>query len=297
MTESSKKVVLITGTSSGIGRLTAETLASAGHIVYASMRDMASKNREAAESLKKTMARVVELDVTSTESVNRAVQSVLKDAGQIDVLVNNAGHMAIGIAEAFTEAQAQEQMNVNFLGAVRTCRAVLPHMRERREGLIIHITSVAGRVLVPGMGIYCASKFALEAYAEILHYELTGSGVESVIVQPGPFPTQLLANSPEPADRACVESYGQLGDIRTRFTDIFGKFFAPDQITDTQDVANAIARLVQMPPGERPLRTVCPPDYGAIAINEHTAPLQAAVLEALGMGEMAVRSSSAAGAV
>jgi NAD(P)-dependent dehydrogenase (short-subunit alcohol dehydrogenase family) len=294
MLENAKpQVILITGTSSGIGRLAAETLARAGHSVYASMRDMAFRNREAAETLAKIPVRVIDLDVTQTESVNHAVQTVIQEAGRLDVLVNNAGHMSIGIAEAFTEAQVQQQMDVNFLGPVRTCRAVLPHMRQRGQGLIIHVTSVVGRVLFPACAFYCASKFALEAYAEVLHYELSGLGVESVIVEPGPFPTRLLANSPEPADRSRAEAYGSIAQIREVFADTFSKFFASEQSTKPQDVADAIAKLVSAPSGKRPLRTVCGPDYGAIAINEDTAPIQAEVLRALGMPAMAQRAHAA----
>jgi NAD(P)-dependent dehydrogenase (short-subunit alcohol dehydrogenase family) len=286
----SSQVVLITGASSGIGRLAAETLARAGHIVYASMREIASRNREAAETLARIPVHVIDLDVTQTESVNRAVQTVIRDTGRLDVLVNNAGHMSIGIAEAFTEDQVQQQMDVNFLGPVRMCRAVLPHMRLRGQGLIIHVTSIVGRVLFPACAFYCASKFALEAYAEVLHYELSELGVESVIVEPGPFPTQLLTNSPAPADRSRAEAYGSIAQIREVFADTFSKFFASEQSTNPQDVADAIAKLVGIPSGKRPLRTVCGPDYGAIAINGHTAPIQAEVIRALGMPLMAERA-------
>ncbi|HWC20059.1 MAG TPA: SDR family oxidoreductase [Terriglobales bacterium] len=290
------QTVLITGSSSGIGRLAAETLARAGHTVYASMRQLDTRNRKAAESLLALSAtenlrlRVIELDVSKSESVTKAMTSLLQEAGTLDVLVNNAGHMAIGITEAFTEAQAAEQIDVNFLGAVRLCRAVLPHMRQRGSGLIIHISSIVGRVLFPACAFYCASKFALEAYAEVLHYELTGSGVESVIVQPGPFPTHLLANSPAPDDHERASTYGSIAEIRTMFMDVFEKFFASAQTTNPQAVADAIAQLVSMPAGQRPLRTVCGPDYGARAINAHTTPIQAEVLRALGMTEMAERA-------
>ena len=104
--------------------------------------------------------------------------------------------------------------NLTFFGPVRLCRAVLPHMRERRSGLIVHVSSIVGRVLFPACAFYCASKFALEAYAEVLHYELTGLGIDSVLVEPlvepGPFPTHLLANSAGPLDQERARGYGQL---------------------------------------------------------------------------------------
>ncbi|MDQ6708368.1 MAG: SDR family oxidoreductase [Acidobacteriota bacterium] len=286
------RTVLITGASTGFGKLAALTIARSGHEVYASMRDTAGRNREPAGELNQIARdeglrlRVVELDVTVNDSVQAAVKRILADSGRLDVLVNNAGHMAIGITEAFTEEQSRQQMEVNFFGPVRLCRAVLPHMRQRRAGLLVHVTSVAGRVLFPACGFYCASKFALEAYAEVLHYELTGFGVDSVLVEPGPYPTRLLANSPGPADQDRVNSYERISSIREMFSESFRQFFASDQAPDPQEVADAILRLIQTPAGKRPLRTVCGPDYGAIAINRQIAPIQADVLRALGMDAM-----------
>ncbi len=196
--------VLITGASSGIGKLTALTVARAGHHVYASMRELHGRNRQAAADMLEIGQReglkieVVELDVTVPESVSAAIARLTSTNTDIDVLVNNAGHMSIGIAEAFTEEQTHQQFEVNFFGPVRVSRAVLPRMRERGAGLIVHVSSIVGRLLFPACAFYCASKFALEAYAEVLHYELTGLGIDSVLVEPGPFATQLLSNSPGP---------------------------------------------------------------------------------------------------
>ena len=225
------KSVLITGASTGFGKLAAVAVARAGHRVYAGIRDQDGKNREASQELRALAGRedlhirLVDLDVTSPLSLDKAVEHVLTDAGRIDVLVNNAGHMSIGIAEGFTEEQVRRQMEVNFFGPVHLSRAVLPHMRAQRSGLIVHVTSIVGRVLFPACAFYCASKFALEAYAEVLHYELTGLGIDSVIVQPGPFPTNLLANSPGPDDRERVDAYGPLSSIREQFAQSFHSFF------------------------------------------------------------------------
>src|SRR5687768_6444257 len=152
--------VLITGASTGFGKLAAVTLARAGQYVFAAMRDLKAKNRERGEELR-TVAereglniRLVDLDVTSSSSIASAVESILASGGQLDVLVNNAGHMSIGIAEGFTEEQVRRQMEVNFFGPVNLCRAVLPHMRERRSGLIVHVTSIVGRVLFPACAFY-----------------------------------------------------------------------------------------------------------------------------------------------
>jgi NAD(P)-dependent dehydrogenase (short-subunit alcohol dehydrogenase family) len=285
-------VVLITGTSTGIGRLTAETVARAGHIVYATMRDMTTGNASAAQTLQrlaveqKLSLRLVEMDVREAASVQRAVDEVLQEAGRIDVVVNNAGLMSIGLAEGFTEEQAIRQMDVNFMGSFRVSRAVLPRLRAQRSGLIIHVASILGRLLFPGCALYCASKFAQEALAEVLHYELAGTGVESVIVEPGPYPSQLLPNSPGPADAERVASYGELSTLRDNFVAHFSELFSSVNAPNTQDVANAILHLIELPAGGRALRTVCGMDFGASALNEQIAPVQAGVLRALGMEQM-----------
>lgn len=295
----SKLNVLVTGTSSGIGRLTAIAIAQAGHYVFASMRDRHGKNLHAAQELLELARRndlgieVIDLDVTKPESVSSAIQEIASAHKDIDVLVNNAGHMSIGIAEAFTDEQIQEQFAVNFFGPVRVSRAVLPGMRERRSGLIVHVSSIVGRVLFPACAFYCASKFALEAYAEVLHYELTGLGIDSVLVEPGPYPTHLLANSPEPLDEERARGYGQLSSLRELFVGNFEQFFASDQAPDPQEIAVAILGLIGTPSGERPLRTICGPDYGASQINRQNAPIQGQVLRSIGMEMLASRAHAA----
>jgi NAD(P)-dependent dehydrogenase (short-subunit alcohol dehydrogenase family) len=285
-------VVLITGTSTGIGRLATETLARAGHTVYASMRAANDGNRNSAEDLRRLAReagldiRVLEMDVQDAGSVQTAVGQVLREVPKIDVVVNNAGLMSIGVAEGFTEPQIAHQMDVNFMGAVRVCRAVLPNMRAHRGGLIIHVTSIVGRILFPGCAFYCASKFAHEAFAEVLHYELTGTGVESVIVEPGPYGTQLLANSPGPEDQDRLAGYGELAGLRQRFVAHFAEFFASADAPDPQEVADAILRLIGMPAGTRPMRTVCGVDFRAAELNRVVASFQADVLRDLGMQHM-----------
>jgi len=140
------KTILITGASSGFGRDTAETLFRAGHTVYASMRSAQGKNREAAEALRKLGIKTVELDVSDDASVEAGVKNVLADAGKIDVLVNNGGIMSAGVTEAFTAEQARVIFDTNVIGLLRVTRAVLPSMRQQRDGLIINIGSILGRV-------------------------------------------------------------------------------------------------------------------------------------------------------
>jgi NAD(P)-dependent dehydrogenase (short-subunit alcohol dehydrogenase family) len=285
-------ITFITGTSSGIGRLTAETLARGGHTVYATMRDRNGRNREAGDALTRLAKdqnlaiRVLDVDVQDESAIQDAVDEILRETTRIDIVVNNAGLMSIGLAEGFTEAQAAQQMDVNFLGPVRVCRAVLPHLRAQGVGLLIHVTSIVGRLLFPGCAFYCASKFAHEAYAEVLHYELKGTGVESVIVEPGPYPSRLLPNSPAPQDVERLAGYGEVAALRDRFVKHFGDFFSSPEAPDTQEVADAILRLAQMPQGTRPIRTVCGVDFGADELNRVMAPFQAGVLRGLGLESM-----------
>jgi NAD(P)-dependent dehydrogenase (short-subunit alcohol dehydrogenase family) len=285
-------VVLVSGSSTGIGRLVVETAARAGHFVYATMRDLSTRNASAADALQELARkenlslRILEMDVCDAASVQRAVDQVQSDAGRIDVVVNNAGLMSIGLAEGFTEDQVQHQMDVNFMGPFRVSRAALPIMRAQRSGLIIHVTSIVGRLLFPACAFYCASKFAHEALAEVLHYELKGLGVESVIVEPGPYPSQLLPNSPAPADSERNAGYGDLSALREQFVAHFSQLFASKDAPRTQDVADAVLRLIDLPAGTRPMRTVCGLDFGANGLNESIASVQADVLRALGMEPM-----------
>lgn len=200
--------------------------------------------------------------------------------------------MSIGIAEAFSDAQITNQFAVNTLAPIRMTKAVLPTMRKRRSGLIVHVSSIVGRVLFPGCAYYCASKFALEAFAEVLNYELTGFCIDSVIVEPGPFATRLLANSPGPDGKSIVDSYEQLSSLRDMFVSSFEAFFASDQAPDPQINADAILRLIEMPQGKRPLRTVCGVDYGTAALNRLNAPIQANVLREIGMAFLESRTGA-----
>src|SRR2546423_10588504 len=167
MIMSSQQVVFITGSSTGFGRLFTETLARKGHTVFATMRDPGGRNAKNASEIRGLAEKeslpihILGLDVTDDASVERAVNAAIAKAGRIDVAINNAGYVLSGLAETVTSEQAQRQIDTNFLGSVRVNRAVLPHMRRQRAGVLIHISSGAGRVVLPSFGFYCASKFAL----------------------------------------------------------------------------------------------------------------------------------------
>jgi NAD(P)-dependent dehydrogenase (short-subunit alcohol dehydrogenase family) len=289
MSVGTKPVVVITGASTGFGRLIAETLARSGQRVFATMRNVSTKNAGAARELVELAAReslwirVAELDVTDDASVERAVGSVIDATGRIDVLVNNAGYGVMGPAEAFSVEQARRIMDTNFLGVVRMNRAVLPHMRAARSGLLMHISSGAGRVSVPGMSLYCASKWAMEAFAETSHYELAGLGIDSVIIEPGAYPTPVFDNSVEPADAARVEAYGAAKEIGPR---VFAVLTASTR--DPQEIADAVLSTIEMPAGQRPLRQRVGGGTidGITALNEASAKLQAQVIEAFGLADL-----------
>ncbi len=284
MTEA--KTVLVTGASRGIGRLAAQSLARRGHFVFAGVRDAAGRNSGVSETLSAwasehdLLLEPIDLDVCDDQSVETAVSAV-EARRPIDVLVNNAGIMPVGVTEAFTPEQMRSCLDVNLIGAVRTCRAVLPHMRERRSGLIVHLSSTAGRLAIPFFGVYCASKWALEAYAETLHYELGEFGVESVLVEPGGHATDLIKEPPAPADRACLDTYGPTAGGRQRMIGMFETMFAAgDPVTDAQNVADKLVELVEQP-SPRPIRSIVGTDMGLVSINRDTAPVQAELVDAL----------------
>ena len=194
--------------------------------------------------------------------------------------------MNIGITEGFTMEQVQRQFDINFYGAVRTNRAVLPHMRKHGQGLLIQVSSIVGRVVLPFFGIYNASKFAVEAMAEAYRYDLSGLGIDSVIVEPGPFGTNLFETIPWAEDGERLAGYKGLVDAPERMISNFEQFVQSDEAPNPQEVADAISELVTTPNGQRPLRTVVGVDYGVRALNAAAAPFQRSVLEALGMQHM-----------
>ncbi len=280
------KRILITGASSGFGRDTAETLHRAGHTVYASLRNAQGKNREAAQALRELGIRTVELDVRDDASVEMGVKSVLAEAGEIDVLVNNAGIASAGVTEAFTVEQANAIFDTNVIGLLRVTRAVLPSMRRQHDGLIINIGSILGRVTFPFVGIYGASKFAVEALTDSLRYEVSQLGVEVVEVQPSGYPTNFFTNIQTPAGIEVTESYGEVGHIPDAMVTSLTATFEGTDAPNPHDVAEAIASLVGQAKGSRAVRTVVGAPFGSDTANDDVAPVQAKVIEALGLGHL-----------
>ena len=288
-----QKTIVITGASSGFGLLTARTLLEQGENVVATMRNTKTRNLgviaelDAFASTTSGALSVVELDVTSHASVNAAAAAIL-DQGPVDVLINNAGVMNIGITEAYSADELQAQFEVNTFGPARVAKAFLPAMRARRSGLLINISSLAGRLVFPFFGAYCASKFALEALFEAYRYELSSFGVDCIIVQPGPFDSGLLPRSPSPADRALVASYGYVAQIPEAMKANFQQSYDGPDAPRSQDVADAIVALIGQE-GRRPLRTVVMPkgvDFGVDRLNLAVSEVQNGLLASMQFADM-----------
>ena len=189
------RVVLITGCSSGFGLLAAVAFARLGFRVFATMRDPAKAGRLLdATGEAGTTVEVLALDVADADSVEAAVAEVIVRAGAPDIVVNNAGIEIIGAVHLLSDAEVHRQLDTNVTGVVRVVRAVAPHMVARGSGVIVNVGSLQGRVGPPYAGLYAASKHALEAITEALHFELSHAGVRVAVVEPGQFPTSLGDN-------------------------------------------------------------------------------------------------------
>jgi NAD(P)-dependent dehydrogenase (short-subunit alcohol dehydrogenase family) len=268
--------VLVTGASSGFGALTVRALADSGHVVYAGMRHLDARNRKAAADARAYAAghdvvlRPIELDVVDQESVDRAVAAIVEETGGIDVLVHNAGHMVLGPTEAFTPEQLAQVYDTNVLSTQRVNRAVLPHMRARRDGLVVWIGSSSTRGGTPPyLAPYFAAKAGMDSLAVSYAAELARFGVDTAIVVPGSFTvgTNHFANAGHASDSEVVAAYeteyaGLMGQVAERLAAL-----APaDQ--DPTEVARAVVNLVRTPKGRRPFRVhVDPADDGAEVVN------------------------------
>lgn len=282
--------VLLTGTSTGFGRLTALALARRGHQVFATMRDPDGKNRERAAALRATPGiEVLALDVTQDASVDAAVATALRSAGHLDAVINNAAYATIGLAETLTPEQLLRLFDTNVVGMQRVNRAVLPSMRERRSGLLVHVSSAVGRFVLPVIGLYASTKFAVEALAETYRYELRSCGVDVSIVQPGAYPTELGSADPAGDDQARAAGYGPLAGALDGFVARTQAARSDPHAPDPQQVADALVALIESPAGQRPPRIYVDAKNMPFTprLNEAHAQVQRELLTASGMGALA----------
>lgn len=290
-------VVLITGTSSGFGRLMAETFARNKLRVVATMRDVESRNAPAAAELRqlakseKLALDVVEIDVTDQASVDRGVAEAIQLTGRIDVLVNNAGVTVPGPVELQPVAAFNANLDTNLGGTLRMVRAVAPHMRERKRGYLIQISSALGRILDPMLGGYCASKLAMEAAADALAYEEAMFGIEVTIIQvAGAYPTQLQANALRYFDEMVASLLETDKPRLAAFEEHVAhmrKGLIPDKTLDPQEIANAVHSLIPMDRGNRPRRFVVGPYKDVVeSLNQAHDKVQANLIEQSGLKEL-----------
>ena len=267
------QVALVTGASSGFGRMIAGELAAAGLVAYASMRDTGGKNADTVRDMageaksKGVDLRTIELDVQDEASAETAAATILREHGRVDVVVHNAGHMVWGPAEAFTPEQLAELYDINVLGTQRVNRAVLPRMREAGRGLLVWIssTSVMGGI-PPLLGPYFAAKAGMDQLAVAYARELAPLGIETAIVTPGAYTkgTNHFAHAGRPGDPARADAYAQAWP--DGFADRMQKALAatdpPD--SDPSEIGRVVASIVGTAVGRRPFRTVIDPaDDGA----------------------------------
>lgn len=281
--------VFLTGAAGGFGQLIATRLLADGHRVVATMRAVAGRNHEAASRLRAAGAEVVEMDVTDTASVDAAVAQALAALGQIDVVINNAGVGVLGLQEAYTPEDMQRLFDINVFGVQRVNRAVLPAMRQRGRGLLIHVSSLLGRITIPFYGPYNASKWALEALVENYRTELSQFGVEVCLVEPGGYPTSFIDNLIKPSDAARAASYGEMQHAPAAALHNFEQALAANPQQNPQRVADTMAELIARPHGERPFRTTVDAMGMGAAVdgyNEKLAQITEGIYGAFGMGAL-----------
>ena len=281
--ETGSPVALVTGCSSGFGRLTAIELARAGFRTFATMRQASGPNAGAADALETLAEReslplsVLDLDVRDRESVALGVETA-EAAGPLAVVVNNAGYILAGSIELHEEEDVRRQFDTNIFGYHRLIRAALPGMRARGAGLVVQLSSGLGRIVFPTQGWYVATKFAIEGMSEALAYEMAPFGVDVCIVQPTQFPTRFLANG-----RLYFEDLVER--LNTERTAAYAEQIAMTRFglqdsdgPDPRNVAIAIRDIALMENGARPLRQIVSPEpQGLERINADLAAAQDAV--------------------
>ncbi|MHA6759537.1 SDR family oxidoreductase [Streptacidiphilus sp. PAMC 29251] len=296
-----RRTIVVTGASSGFGALTVRALARAGHTVYAGMRDTAGRNAPAAAEIRHKAPlhgvdlRPLELDVTSQPSVDAAVGQIIDEQGHVDVVVHNAGHMVMGPAEAFTPEQYASLYDVNVLGAQRVNRAALPYLRAQGSGLVVWVGSSSTRGgCPPFLAPYFGAKAAMDAIAVSYAAELIRFGIETSIIVPGAFTsgTNHFAHAGSPGDTARAAAYdARYGDLIDGLDARLAALVPPD--SDAEDVAKAIAQVVDLPAGERPFRVhIDPSRDGSEVVSAVADRIRADFYHRIGLQELLTPASS-----
>jgi NAD(P)-dependent dehydrogenase (short-subunit alcohol dehydrogenase family) len=288
-------VVVITGASSGFGRLSAVALARAGHTVYAGMRATEGRNATAVAELADLAKaeglelRGIELDVQDQASVDAAVSRIVEEQGRIDTVVHNAGHMVFGPTEAFTPEQLAAVYDVNVLSTQRVNRAVLPVLRRQGSGHLVWVASSSTRGgHPPFLAPYFAAKAAMDALAESYAAEVIRFGIDTTIVVPGAYPsgTNHFAHAGTPDDVERAADYDeQYGELRERMTPALAALFPPGRTVD--EVADEIVRVVGLPAGARPFRVhVDPSKDGSEVVAAVSDRIRAEFYHRIGISEL-----------
>ena len=238
------KVAIVTGSSSGIGFETALALAREGYHTYATMRDI-KKSSKISDIAKKENLKIdiVELDVNNDDSIKKAIEKIVNEKKRIDVLVNNAGYFLVGCLEDLSINDLKDQFETNFFGMIRTIQAVLPTMRNQKSGIIVNISSVAGRIGFPVTPGYISSKFAVEGLSESMRYELSPFGIKTIIIEPGVIKTNIFTNL-----KNSTKSDSVYKDMTEKVMN--GLTMMSEMGTPPQEVANTIIKAVS---SENPL--------------------------------------------
>jgi NAD(P)-dependent dehydrogenase (short-subunit alcohol dehydrogenase family) len=288
-------VVLITGAATGIGNLTAKALARAGHTVFASMRAPRGRNAGRAEALldlgrrERLDLRIVELDVQSQESADAAVATVIGEGGRLDVVVQNAAHLLAGYTEAFTPEEVARLLDVNVLGAQRVNRAALPHLRGEGRGTLVWIGSTTTVTIPPFLGPYAVSKAAMDSLAVATAYEVAPFGIETTIVMPGAFTkgTEHFPNASGASDQAVTSAYARLDPLLRRNEEATSGLFRPDEDADPAAVAAEIARILALPHGRKPFRSVVDFTHSGVEIvTEAADTARESFIRRMGFGQL-----------
>lgn len=289
--------VLISGSGSGMGLLTAKTLIEAGHHVFAGVRDFEGRSISRAKDLtdfavgKSGKLTMVDLDIKSEDSCMAAAEKVQQEFGRIDVVIHNAAHLFSGLSEGFTPEQLQDSLDTNAIGAHRLNRAVLPSMRKQESGYLLYVGSGVSAIINPFFTPYIIGKQAMDALAESTAYELRPFGIETTILMPGLFMegTSHFATAVAPEDLETLKGYGRLQPYVDGYEQGLRKLFRPGVAVPVQGVADEAARLIALPEGKRPLRTTVDySDYGAEAVNAVKEAQTLRMMNVIGFEELLV---------